>query len=134
MFFLQLRRQCRSAEEGSEGRENEQRRNSHTHTHARMPCSSERTILCEFCGADLSPHKEVIPWSEQVWGEQVLLGGVIDAGEGGVLVGSSNSLPELRGRERRRRRRREESLPSPLCGPLWGANDLSLFLAMQLTL
>lgn len=61
---------------------------------------SERTILGEFCGAHLSPHVEVVPWSKQVRGKQVLLVRVVDTGQRGVLVGPSDSLPKLREREK----------------------------------
>ena len=104
MLFLQLRKQCRSAEAGREEEEKKRKggrvrrgtEEEQLHTHVRVPSSSERTILCDFCGAHLSPHKKTVFWHEQVWGDQVLPGRIIDTGEGGVLVGPSSSLLVLR--------------------------------------
>ena len=58
-------------------------------------CVCERTVLCQFCGADLCADEEVVFGNEEVGREEVLSGGVVHTGEGGVLEGTARSLTEL---------------------------------------
>ena len=76
-----------------EGREEEERERE----------SEKPTILGQFSRADLSLDEEVVFGNEEVGGEEVRSGGVVDTGQCGVLVGTTRRLTELhhmdRGRE-----------------------------------
>ena len=65
--------------------------------------SEKPTILGQFSRADLSLDEEVVFGNEEVGGEEVRSGGVVDTGQCGVLVGTTRRLTELhhmdRGRE-----------------------------------
>ena len=50
------------------------------------------TVLCEFGGADLSSDVEGVPGTEEVSVDYVWSGGLVDAGERRVLVGTASCL------------------------------------------
>ena len=55
------------------------------------------TILCQLCGADLSPDEKVVFGDEQVGREEMLLHRIIDTGQSGVLERTSQCFTILRG-------------------------------------